>query len=100
MRSSTHSNTTSRNVTQLRSNAVNHPTRSTSMSLKTKTLLPSGLALLASGAACLGQSAWLPDPEQIKATPGFSFSTFDKFWAGDKRVPNPPNGDSLNQYSG
>ena len=65
-----------------------------------KTLLPSGLALFAGGAACFGQSAWLPGHHQFKATPGFSFSTFDEFWAGDKKVSNPPNGDSLDQYTG
>jgi hypothetical protein len=65
-----------------------------------KTLLPSGLALFAGGAACFGQSAWLPGHQQFKVTPGFAFSTFDEFWAGDKKVSNPPNGDSLDQYTG
>src|SRR5436309_8681792 len=68
--------------------------------MRLKTLLPSSLALLTGGAACFGQSAWLPAHNQFKATPGFSFSTFDEFWAGDKKVSNPPNGDSLRQYSG
>jgi hypothetical protein len=65
-----------------------------------KTLVPTSLALLAGSATCFGQSAWLPAPKQFKVTPGFSFSTFDEFWAGDKKVSNPPNGDSLNQYTG
>lgn len=65
-----------------------------------KTLFPASLALLTGTAACFGQSAWLPEQKQIKVTPGFSFSTFDEFWAGDKKVSNPPNGKSLNQYTG
>lgn len=65
-----------------------------------KTLLPSGLALLAGSATCFGQSVWLPEQKQFKVTPGFSFSKFDEFWAGDKKVSNPPNGDNLKQYTG
>lgn len=65
-----------------------------------KTLLSSSLALLAGGAACFGQSAWLPARSQFKATPGFSYSTFDEFWMGKTKVSNPPNGDSLDQFTG
>jgi len=68
--------------------------------MRLKTLLPTGLAMLAGGATCFGQSAWLPGHKQFKATPGFTFSTFDEFWAGDKKMDNPPNGKSLDQYTG
>jgi hypothetical protein len=57
-------------------------------------------ALYGGATVCMGQSAWLPARGELKATPGFSFSTFDEFWMGDSKVSNPPNGDSLNQYTG
>lgn len=57
-------------------------------------------ALLGSAGVCLGQSAWLPARGALTATPGFSFSSFDEFWMGSQKVSNPPNGDSLNQYTG
>lgn len=59
-----------------------------------------GIALMASAAACFGQSAWLPAANEIKVTPGFSFSSFDQFWAGKDKIDNPPNGKSLDQYTG
>ena len=58
------------------------------------------LAALSSATSCIGQSAWLPSAREFKATPGFAFSTFDEFWAGSTKVSNPPNGKSLDQYTG
>jgi hypothetical protein len=57
-------------------------------------------AALGAAAACHAQSAWLPAQGQLQATPGFSFSTFDEFWMGKTKVDNPPNGKSLDQYTG
>ena len=60
-----------------------------------------GFALTASATVCCGQSAWLPAKHQIKVTPGFSYSTFDEFWAGRERVhPLKDNDESLDQYTG
>ena len=58
-----------------------------------------GLVLSVSAIASLGQSAWVPMAREIKATPGFSFSTFDEFWMKDTKIDNPPNGKSLDQYT-
>jgi len=58
------------------------------------------LTLAVSGVTVFGQSAWLPAQHQFKATPGFSFSTFDEFWMGSSKVDNPPNGKSMDQYTG
>ena len=55
---------------------------------------------LASAALCFGQSAWLPATHELKTTPGFSYSSFDEFWVGRTKVKNPPNGKSLDQYTG
>src|SRR6185436_16134646 len=63
-----------------------------------KRTLISALALLAGISAHAQLSAWLPNAQQFVVTPGFTFSTFDKFWVGDTRVDNPPNGKSLDQY--
>jgi len=63
-------------------------------------LLFSAATLCASAAVCAGQSAWLPNHGQFKATPGFSYSTFDEFWAGSEKMSNPPEGDPLRQYTG
>jgi hypothetical protein len=62
-------------------------------------------ALCASATPALAQSAWLPGAGEWQASPGFSFSTFDEFWAGRTKVSNPgppplPSGESLNQYTG
>ncbi len=62
-----------------------------------RTLIPA-LALCAGISAHAQYSAWLPDERQFVVTPGFVYSTFDKFWVGDTRVDNPPNGKSLDQY--
>jgi hypothetical protein len=59
-----------------------------------------GLALTAGQTVALGQSAWLPSANKLKATPGFAYSTFDEFWMGTTKVSNPPNGKSLDQYAG
>jgi hypothetical protein len=65
-----------------------------------RTLIPA-LALVAGVSAQAQQSsAWLPSEKQFVATPGFTYSTFDRFWMGDKKVDNPPNGKSLDQYLG
>lgn len=45
----------------------------------------------------LAQSAWIPEQQELRATPGFSFSTFDEFWVGRTKVKS--DGD-LDQYSG
>jgi len=60
------------------------------------------ITLLALRPSCIGlaQSAWLPAEQQFIATPGFSFSTFDRFWMGRTKISNPPNGKSLDQYTG
>ncbi len=58
------------------------------------------LLIVAGQSLALAQSAWLPQKNQINITPGFAFSSFDQFWAGDNKVDNPPNGKSLDQYSG
>ena len=63
-------------------------------------LLFATFSLYASAAACLGQSVWLPNDGQFKATPGFTFSTFDEFWVSKDKVDNPPAGDPLRQYTG
>jgi hypothetical protein len=68
--------------------------------MKTKTSLFLAGAFCAGTAAAYGQSAWIPERSQLNATPGFSFSTFDEFWMGKTKVDNPPNGDSLDQYTG
>ena len=57
-------------------------------------------ALCGGAVVCLGQSAWLPAAGEFKATPGFSYSSFDQFWMGKTKVDNPPNGKSLDQYTG
>lgn len=67
------------------------------MNSKTCSITTAVLAL--AGTMAHGQSAWLPAPLEVKTTPGFSFSTFDEFWMGDSKVDNPPNGDSLDQYT-
>lgn len=43
------------------------------------------------------QSAWLPAPKQLVATPSVSFQTYDEFWAGDVKVKLP---DDVDQYYG
>lgn len=65
-----------------------------------KRLAPISLAVLTGTALCSAQSAWLPAERQFKVTPGFSYSSFDEFWLGDKKIDNPPNGKSLKQYTG
>lgn len=60
-----------------------------------------GFALTVSATVCFGQSAWLPARQEIKVTPGFSYSTFDEFWVGRMRVdPLEANDESLDQYTG
>jgi hypothetical protein len=53
-----------------------------------RTLIPA-LALAAGVSAQAQYSAWLPEERQFIATPGFTYSTFDEFWMGDKKVKNP-----------
>jgi hypothetical protein len=62
-----------------------------------RTLIPA-LALFAGLSAHAQLSAWPPNEQQFVVTPGFVYSTFDKFWVGDTRVDNPPNKKSLDQY--
>jgi hypothetical protein len=62
-----------------------------------RTLIPA-LTLLAGLSAHAQYSPWLPNEQQFVVTPGFVFSTFDKFWLGEKKIDNPPNGKSLDQY--
>ncbi len=62
-----------------------------------KSLIPA--LVIAAGVSAQAQySAWLPAEQQFVATPGFTFSTFDRFWMGETKVDNPPNGKSLDQY--
>jgi hypothetical protein len=69
------------------------------MNSKSKMLV--GFALTVSATASFGQSAWLPAKQEVKVTPGFTFSTFDEFWAGRTRVgPLKANNESLDQYTG
>jgi hypothetical protein len=72
------------------------------MNSKNKMLF--GFALTVSATACFGQSAWLPARQEIKVTPGFTFSTFDEFWGGPggrtKLDPLNANDESLDQYTG
>ena len=68
------------------------------MNLKNHALI--AVSLYGTATACLGQSAWLPARDTLLVTPGFAFSTFDEFWTGTSKVSNPPNGDSLDQYTG
>lgn len=59
------------------------------------------LAALLLAPAALAQGAWLPDAQQIIATPAFTYSSFDEFWAGDTLVsPLKDADESLRQYSG
>ncbi len=62
-----------------------------------KHLAPVSLAVLAGTALCSAQSAWLPAEQQFKLTPGFSYSSFDRFWAGDDKVSIPKD---FKQYTG
>ena len=64
-----------------------------------KRTLISALALAAGVSAHAQYSAWLPKEKQFVVTPGFTYSTFDRFWMADEKVDNPPNGDSLDQYT-
>jgi hypothetical protein len=63
-------------------------------------ILSAVLFSFASSAVGWAQSAWLPAQGEFIATPGAAFSTFDEFWIGRTRVRNPPNGKSLDQYTG
>lgn len=64
-----------------------------------KRILLPVLAMAAGTAAQAQYSAWLPSEQQFVVTPGFTYSTFDRFWMGDQKVDNPPNGESLDQYT-
>jgi hypothetical protein len=69
--------------------------------MNSKNNLLLGFALTVSTTACFGQSAWLPSRQEFKVTPGFTYSTFDEFWAGRTRVgPLKANDESLDQYTG
>jgi hypothetical protein len=48
----------------------------------------------------VAQSVWLPSAGELRATPGFSYSSFDSFWMGTTKVDNPPNGKRLDQFTG
>lgn len=65
-------------------------------------VITSALASLTLSAAAQAQlSAWLPDAQQLLATPAFTYSTFDEFWMGDTLVsPLKDAGEHLRQYSG
>lgn len=58
------------------------------------------LPLVLAAAPAFTQSAWLPAEHQFVVTPVFAYSTFDSFWMGGDKVDNPPNGKSLDQYTG
>jgi hypothetical protein len=63
-----------------------------------KTCLIPAVALAAGLSAHAQYSAWLPEQNEFIATPGFTYSTFDKFWFGNDKMDNPPNGKDLDQY--
>src|SRR5262245_27194243 len=62
------------------------------------------LALTTGAASCFAQSAWLPARNELKVTAGFTWQTFDKFWAGPggRNEVNvlKDNDESLDQYTG
>ena len=63
--------------------------------------LRSGLLFSLITAGSWAQSVWLPIQGQFVGTPGFSYSTFDKFWVGRDRVsPLEDADESLDQYTG
>jgi len=56
--------------------------------------------MIAQGVPAFGQSAWLPEPGELIANPGFTFSTFDEFWVGPTLMsPLKANDESLDQYT-
>ena len=56
--------------------------------------------VLAAGLSAHAQySAWLPQQNEFIVTPGFTYTTFDEFWLGDRKMENPPNGKDLDQYT-
>lgn len=65
-----------------------------------RTLVAASLLWLGAASGASAQSPWLPLAGQLIATPGFSWSTFDKFWAGDQSVNVlKQNGESLDQIN-
>ena len=64
-----------------------------------RTTTVSCLFALLAGVPAWAQSVWLPAEGEFVATPGFFYSTFDEFWMGKTKVSNPPNGESLDQYT-
>ncbi|MFN0068474.1 MAG: transporter [Limisphaerales bacterium] len=58
------------------------------------------LPLVLAAAPAFSHSAWLPAEGRFIATPVFAWSSFDSFWMGETKVDNPPNGKSLDQYTG
>jgi hypothetical protein len=71
------------------------------MKSSTTTLsVSTAVCALATCAHLSAQSVWLPAERQVVVTPGFAFTTFDEFWAGRTKVSNPPNGKSLDQFTG
>jgi hypothetical protein len=57
-----------------------------------------GAVLLGTATAVFAQSAWLPAEREVKATPGFAYSTFDQFWKANRKLNDIP--DRLDQYTG
>lgn len=64
-----------------------------------KNYLIPAIALAAGVSAHAQYTAWLPATQQVIVTPGFTYSTFDEFWMGTRKIDNPPNGKSLDQYT-
>jgi hypothetical protein len=56
-----------------------------------KSLLLAASAITATVPLAHSQSAWLPAPSQLVATPGYTYQSFDEFWFGNDKV-------SLNPY--
>lgn len=66
----------------------------------TTTRLATTALFAAAGTLAWSQSAWVPEAGRWEVTPLYVFQTFDRFWMGTTKVPNPNNGDSLDQHSG
>ena len=47
--------------------------------------LAAGL-LMACNAGAQSYSVWLPEPQELVATPGYAFQTFDEYWRGRDKV--------------
>jgi hypothetical protein len=59
------------------------------------------LVSLAGGASAYGQSVWPPGKGEFTVSPGFTYSTFNEFWAAHEKVGSlKDNNERLDQYTG